>query len=148
MPKNPSEHLPDAPAADEPRDEPGDGAAFPIVGVGASAGGLEAFTQLLQALPSDTGMAFVLVQHLAPSHRSALAEILARVTTMPVMEVHDEPTIEPNHVYVIPPDRSMIIFGGKLQLLPRASNGAPHPIDQFFRTLAEEQRHQAIGVVL
>jgi two-component system, chemotaxis family, CheB/CheR fusion protein len=124
------------------------GTMFPIVGVGASAGGLEAFTQLLQALPADTGMAFVLVQHLAPSHRSALSEILARVTTMPVMEVQDEPNVEPNHVYVIPPDRSMIIAGGKLQLLPRASHGAHHPIDQFFRTLAEEQRHQAIGVVL
>lgn len=128
--------------------EPGGGGSFPIVGVGASAGGLEAFTQLLQALPGDTGMGFVLVQHLAPSHPSALAEILARAAKMPVMEVHDEPTIEPNHVYVIPPDRSMIMAGGKLQLLPRASHGAHHPIDQFFRTLAEVQRHQAIGVVL
>jgi two-component system, chemotaxis family, CheB/CheR fusion protein len=79
-------------------DERGDGAAFPIVGVGASAGGLEAFTQLLKALPADTGMAFVLVQHLAPTHPSALAEILSRATKMPVLEVHDEPTIEPNHV--------------------------------------------------
>jgi two-component system, chemotaxis family, CheB/CheR fusion protein len=135
-------------AAAENADEHHRGTSFPIVGVGASAGGLEAFTQLLQALPADTGMAFVLVQHLAPTHRSALAEILARETKMPVLEVHDEPTIEPNHIYVIPPDRSMIIAGGKLQLLPRANNGAPHPIDQFFRTLAEEQRHQAVGVVL
>jgi two-component system, chemotaxis family, CheB/CheR fusion protein len=122
--------------------------AFPIVGVGASAGGLEAFTQLLQALPEDTGMAFVLVQHLAPSHPSALAEILARASKMPVMEVHDEPTVEPNHVYVIPPDRSMIIAGGALQLFPRVGGGAHHPIDRFFRALAKERRHQAIGVVL
>ena len=129
-------------------DEPASGSPFPVVGVGASAGGLEAFTQLLKALPADTGMAFVLVQHLAPSHASALAEILSRATQMPVTEVRDEPIVEPNHVYVIPPDRSMIIVHGALQLLPREGRGAPHPIDQFFHSLAMEQRHRAIGVVL
>ena len=90
----------------EELDELGSGAAFPVVGVGASAGGLEAFTQLLKALPADTGMAFVLVQHLAPSHPSALAEILSRATRMPVTEVQAEPKVEPNHVYVIPPART------------------------------------------
>jgi chemotaxis response regulator CheB len=75
----------------------------PVVGVGASAGGLEAFTQMLQALPVDTGMAFVLIQHLAPTRPSLLAEILSRATRMPVVEVHDEPRVQPNHVYVIPP---------------------------------------------
>ncbi len=129
-------------------DEPGGGVSFPVVGVGASAGGLDAFTQLLSALPADTGMAFVLVQHLSPSHPSALAEILSRATKMPVLEVHDEPTVEPNHVYIIPPDRSIIIVRGVLQLLPREDRGAHHPIDQFFRALATEQRHRAIGVVL
>ena len=151
MTNNNTDQLPESPAADDPldeRDEPGDGASFPIVGVGASAGGLEAFTQLLKALPADTGMAFVLVQHLAPTHASALAEILSRATTMPVMEVQDEPTVEPNHVYVIPPDRSMIIVRGALQLLPREGRGLHRPVDQFFRALAEDQRHQAIGVVL
>jgi two-component system CheB/CheR fusion protein len=123
-------------------------APFPIVGVGASAGGLEAFTQLLKALPTDTGMAFVLVQHLAPTHASALAEILSRVTRMPVTEVRDEPKVEPNHVYVIPPDQSMIMVDGNLQLQPRESRGVHHPIDRFFRALAEHQGHQAIGVVL
>jgi two-component system CheB/CheR fusion protein len=122
-------------------------AAFPLVGVGASAGGLEAFTQLLQALPADTGMAFVLIQHLLPTHPSALAEILSRATRMPVTEVHDEPTIEPNHVYVIPPDRSMVVARGALQLLPR-EDGVHRPIDQFFRSLATDRRHQAIAVVL
>ncbi len=122
--------------------------AFSIVGVGASAGGLEAFTQLLKGLPSDTGMAFVLVQHLAPSHPSALAEILSRATTMPVTEVQGEPLVEPNRVYVIPPDRSMIIVAGALQLLPREGRGAHHPIDHFFRSLANELQHRAIGVVL
>ena len=121
---------------------------FPVVGVGASAGGLEALSQLLKVLPPDTGMAFVLVQHLAPSHPSALAEILQRVTVMPVREVQDEPAVLPNNVYVIPPGRSMIIAAGKLQLLPREGRGAHRPIDQFFRSLSEERRHQAIGIVL
>ncbi len=129
-------------------DEPDEGVSFSVVGVGASAGGLEAFTQLLKSLPVDTGMAFVLVQHLAPSHPSALKEIQSRTTKMPVLEVRDEPTVEPNHVYVIPPDRSMVIAGGKLKLLPREDRKAPHPVDQFFRSLADEQRHRAIGVVL
>ncbi|HVE66882.1 MAG TPA: chemotaxis protein CheB, partial [Thermoanaerobaculia bacterium] len=120
----------------------------PVVGVGASAGGLEAFTQLLRALPADTGMAFVLVQHLAPSHASALAEILSRATTMPVTEVEDEPTVEPNHVYVIPPGQSMVISEGTLNLMPREGRGAHHPVDMFFRALAEDRRHRAIAVVL
>ena len=130
------------------RDDADDAASFPIVGVGASAGGLEAFTQLLKALPADTGMAFVLVQHLAPTHASALAEILSRATTMTVREVHDQSTVEPNHVYVIPPGRNMVIARGALQLLPRAGAGIHRPVDQFFRALAEDRRHQAIGVVL
>ncbi|MDB5341383.1 MAG: luxQ [Planctomycetaceae bacterium] len=121
---------------------------FPIVGIGASAGGLEAFTQLLRALPTDTGMAFVLVQHLAPTHPSALAEILSRATKMSVTEVHDESAVEPNHIYVIPPDRSLVTKLGALQLLPREGNGIHRPVDQFFRSLAEDRRHQAIGVVL
>ncbi|HUE69334.1 MAG TPA: chemotaxis protein CheB [Pirellulaceae bacterium] len=152
MNTNHDDQLPESPEkADDvvpELDEPGSGASFPVVGVGASAGGLEAFTQLLKALPADTGMAFVLVQHLAPSHPSALAEILSRATKMPVLEVRDEPTVEPNNVYVIPPDRSIIIVQGVLQLLPREGRGAHHPIDQFFRALATEQRHRAIGVVL
>lgn len=144
-------HPPSPAPADDAvnvRDELRDTATFSIVGVGASAGGLEAFTQLLKALPADTGMAFVLVQHLAPTHASALAEILSRATQMPVMEVHDEPTVEPNHVYVIPPARSMVIAGGTLHLLPREGRGAHHPVDQFFRSLAVDRRHRAIGVVL
>lgn len=122
---------------------------FPIVGIGASAGGLEAFSQVLRALPADTGMAFVLVQHLAPTRASLLAEILSRTTEMPVTEVHDEPRVEPNHVYVIPPDRNMIISGGVLQLLPREqARGQHRPIDFFFRSLAEDQGDWALGVIL
>jgi two-component system CheB/CheR fusion protein len=90
--------------------------AFPIVGIGASAGGLEAFTQLLKHLPADTGMGFVLVQHLDPDHESALVQILARVTSMPVREVEDELRIVPNHVYIIPPNTDMATAQGVLKL--------------------------------
>jgi len=122
---------------------------FPVVCIGASAGGLEAFTQFLNALPTDSGMAFVLVSHLSPSHASHLAEILSRATRMPVEEVKDEPRVEPNRVYVIPPDRSMIISGGSLKLLPRHPvRGQHHPIDQFLESLAEEQRYKSIAVIL
>jgi two-component system CheB/CheR fusion protein len=131
-----------------PAHTPVNGVQFPIVGVGASAGGLEAFMQFLRALPLDTGMAFVLVQHLSPTHDSALAQILSRATRMPVMEVHDEPVVEPNHVYVIPPNRCMGLVGGALQLAPREKVGSARVVDHFFRTLAEERRHQAIGIVL
>src|SRR5262249_46388018 len=104
--------------------------AFPVVGIGASAGGLEAYKQLLQALPGKTGAAYILVQHLDPSHASMLSEILSRATSMPVMEVQEEATVEPNHVYVIPPGRNMIIAGGALKLLPREQTRTPHrPVD-------------------
>lgn len=118
-----------------------------IVGVGASAGGIEAFTALLKELPPDTGLAFVFVQHLAPTHTSMLAEILQRATRMRVLEVHDEPVVERDCVYVIPPARVMRIRSGRLELTPRGE--APHhPIDDFFDSLAKTQGHRAIGVVL
>jgi len=122
---------------------------FPIVGVGASAGGLEAFTQMLGALPVDTGMAFVLVQHLSPTHASQLAAILSRSTAMPVAEVRDGTRAEPDRVYVIPPDCDMVISRGCLQLIPREkARGQHRPIDRFLRSLAEDQRDLAIGVIL
>jgi len=122
---------------------------FPIVGIGASAGGLEAVTQLLQALPVDTGMGFVLVQHLSPDRVSLLPEILGRATKMPVAQVQGEPVVQPNHVYVIPPGLDMCVSAGALELVPRPkARGPHHPIDQFFRSLAEDQAHCAIGVIL
>ena len=122
---------------------------FPIVGIGASAGGLEAFTQVLHALPRDTGMAFVLVQHLAPSHASMLTEILSRATAMPVTEVIDQMAVQANHVYVIPPGVTMGIVAGTLRLTPRREvKGQHRPIDQFLRSLAEDWGHRAIGVIL
>src|SRR5262245_23359385 len=102
----------EAPAAAEMAPKVKEPAPFPVVGVGASAGGLEAFTQLLQALPADSGMAFVLVVHLDPTHGSMMAEILSRATSMPVMQVVDEPKVEPNHVYVIPPNRHIVVSDG------------------------------------
>ncbi|HVI86612.1 MAG TPA: chemotaxis protein CheB, partial [bacterium] len=141
-----------APAASTAADEAGpreEALSFPVVGVGASAGGLEAFTQMLRALPVDTGMAFVLVQHLAPTHGSMLTEILSRATSMPVAEVQDQMPVEPNHVYIIPPGTNMVISRGVLQLSPRTETRGQHrPIDPFFRSLAEDQGHKAIGVIL
>ncbi len=124
-------------------------AACPIVGVGASAGGLEAFLDLLRHLPADTGMGFVLVQHLDPQHESALTHLLARATTMPVCEVTQNLRVEPDSVYVIPPNVQMAISGGVLKLTPRGKvRGATRSIDFFFEALAHDQRERAIGVVL
>ena len=120
-----------------------------MVGIGASAGGLDAATELLRALPLDTGMGFVLVQHLDPTHASALAEILSRATKLPVNQVEDRTPVEPNHVYVIPPGKNLGIENGELQLSPRTEGRGQHrPVDLFFRSLAAEQKYQAIGVVL
>lgn len=122
---------------------------FPIVGVGASAGGLEAFRLLLQNLPVDTGAAFVLVQHLTPTHESILPALLARATAMPVAETLDGVRIEPNHVYVIPANMDLALADGHLALLPRTTTSGKHmPIDLFFRTLAQVQAGNAVGVVL
>ncbi|MHC5761374.1 chemotaxis protein CheB [Nostoc sp.] len=124
-------------------------ALFPIVGIAASAGGLEAFTQLLKHLLTDTGMAFVLIQHLDPNHKSLLSEILGRTTTMPVNEVRDGVTVEPNQVYIIPPNTKMMLSGRVLQLTPREKvHGKYMPADAFFTSLAADRGHKAIAVVL
>jgi two-component system CheB/CheR fusion protein len=123
--------------------------SFPIVGIGASAGGLEAFTEILRALPSDTGMAFVVIQHLDPTHASMLTDILSRATTMPVTEVTDQMPVQPNRVHVIPPGATMGITQGVLQITPRIeAKGQHRPVDHFLRALAEDQGHRAIGVIL
>ena len=136
------------PVADE-GDQPGRGASFPIVGIGASAGGLEAFMQLLGALPLDTGMGFVLVQHLDPDHESALTQILSRATSLPVREITNNEPVKPNHVHIIPRDTTLSIAKGILKIQPRKRTPAPHrPIDSFFESLARDQRERAVGVVL
>ncbi len=137
----------DASAAEE-KEHP-KGGLFPIVGVGASAGGLEAFTELLKHLPLDTGLAFVLVQHLDPLHESALTQLLSRATKMPVREITHELRVEPNKVYIIPPNTSLSISNGILQLQRRDQALKPHrSVDFFFEALAQDQHERAIGVVL
>ena len=120
-----------------------------IAAVGASAGGIEAFTELVSNLPTDTGMAFVLIQHLDPEHHSMLTELLSKKTAMRVKEVTNGMSVEPNHVYVIPPNATMSISNHTLQLAPRGDSRALHmSIDHFMRALAEEQGNRAIGVIL
>lgn len=122
---------------------------FPVVGIGASAGGLEAFSQLLSDLPADTGMVFVFVQHLDPGHESMLTQILARVTPMPVLTAADGMQVEPNHVYVIPPNTYMAIHQGQLTLKKREKiRGQYMPIDYFLRSLALERGSRSIAVIL
>ena len=124
-------------------------AGFNIVGIGASAGGLEAFEQFFRTIPPDCGMAFVLASHLDPDHDSLLTEILQRTTTMPVVEAQDQMKVEPNRVYVLPPNREMAIFHGALQLSePEMPRGQRMVIDSFLRSLAEDQGEKAIGIIL
>ena len=122
---------------------------FPIVGIGASAGGLEALSQLLAHLPIDTGMAFVLVQHLDPKHGSLSADIFSRVTRMKVTEVKEGVRVQPNCVYLLPPNFSMGILNGALKLLPRTETRGLHlVIDFFLQSLAEDLKNLAVGVIL
>jgi two-component system, chemotaxis family, CheB/CheR fusion protein len=133
----------------QPTEKPA--ATFPIVGIGASAGGLSAFESFFSAIPVDTtpGMAFVLVQHLAPDHKSILADLIQSYTHMQVFEVEDGITVQENCVYIIPPGRDMAFLGGRLQLLePASPRGHRLPIDFFFHSLAQDQHERAICVVL
>ena len=137
----------DAPAVPAPTSHhPGD---FAIVGIGASAGGLEAFEEFFRALPADTGLAYVLVSHLDPNHVSLLSEILQRSTALPVLEAQDQLAVEPDHVYVMPPNREMAIFHGTLQLsIPAMPRGQRLPIDDFLASLADDQGPCAVGIIL
>ena len=124
---------------------------FTIVGIGASAGGLAAFEAFFSGFPldSDPGMAFILVQHLAPEHKSILTELLGRYTHMPVSEVVDGMVVKPNCVYVIPPNREMAFSQGALQLFePTEAHGRRLPVDFLFRSLAAELHEKAIGIIL
>ncbi|WP_309614847.1 chemotaxis protein CheB [Flavobacterium sp.] len=124
---------------------------FPVIGVGASAGGLDAFKKLLKAIPIDSGMAYVLVQHLDPNHESMLTEILQKVTPIPVLEIADDIKVEPNHIYVIPSNKTMVATDGVLLLAPRPEKSKTErylPIDLFFTSLAIVHQTHAIGVIL
>ena len=121
-----------------------------IVGIGASAGGLEAFEQFFAQMPPDSGMAFVLVQHLAPDYTSLLPELLAKYTRMPVQQVKAEAPVAPDHVYIIPPDATLTIDRGVLQVAspPVEPRGHRTPIDSFFRSLAADQGENAVCILL
>ena len=132
-----------------PRAEPSKLDSFPVAGIGASAGGLEAFKELLANLRTDAGMAYVLIPHLDPDHQSVLTEILSRFTKIPVGEVTDGMQVERDRIYVIPRNKTMGIAGGKFILVQREAAQSPHlPIDYFFSALANDRGDQAIGVIL
>jgi two-component system CheB/CheR fusion protein len=123
--------------------------SFPIVGIGASAGGLEALEQFFQNTPKNCGIAFVVIQHLDPNHAGIMPELLQRTTEMKVMQVTDHMQVRANQVYVIPPNKSMSILNGFLFLFePVELRGLRLPVDYFFRSLAEDQREKSIGVIL
>lgn len=120
-----------------------------VVGIGASAGGLEALTQFLRYLPNDTGLSFVVIQHLDPTHDSNLPELLSRLTGMPVLQVKNGMAVKRNHVYVVPPNFNMDIEGKALKLVSRRKTGGVHmPIDRFFRSLARNYGSKAVGIIL
>ncbi len=122
---------------------------FPIVGIGASAGGLEALEQFLSNVPENSNIAFVVVQHLDPTREDAMAELLRRITTMEVVQAKDRQEIKPNTAYIIPPNKTMSIFKGKLFLFePIEPRGLRFPIDFFLRSLADDQQESGIGVIL
>ena len=122
---------------------------FPIVGIGASAGGLEALEQFFENMPANIGMAFVVIQHLDPDHPGIMPELLQRITTMKVFQATDKLVVKPNHVYVIPPNKSMSILHGVLFLFePIEPRGLRLPIDYFFRSLAIDKKEKSAGIIL
>src|ERR1019366_2243799 len=125
------------------------GASFPIVGIGASAGGLEALEQFLGRVPAGSGLGFIIVQHLDPTHKGIMPELLQRATGMKVFQVKDRIRVRPDCVYVIPPNKDMSILHGVLSLLePVAPRGLRLPVSYFLRSLAQDQEGRSIGVIL
>ncbi len=144
--KNDKKPVVTSPAATSARQER---PPFPIVGIGASAGGLEALEQFLRHVPENSGMAFVIIQHLDPTHKGIMPELLQRATGMEVFQVRDRMRVKPNCVYVIPPNKDMSILHGVLHLFePAAPRGLRLPIDFFLRSLAEDRQEPSIGVIL
>lgn len=121
---------------------------FPVVAIGASAGGLEAMMELLKYLPSNTGMAFIYVQHLSPDHKSLLTEILSKKTKMKVQEIDDMDKIKPDNVFVIPYNKDIEVTDGHIKLIPRSDSSAAISIDILFSSLAHAQKERVIGIVL
>jgi two-component system CheB/CheR fusion protein len=150
QPKRPRKKSPSPAATTAAETRAGTPAApFPVVGIGASAGGLEALEQFLGRVPPASGLAFVVVQHLDPTYKGMIVELLQRATAIPVAQAEDGMKVEPNHVYVIPPNRDLSILHGVLYLLePAAPRGLRLPIDFFFRSLADDLQASSIGVIL
>ncbi|MDW7730482.1 MAG: chemotaxis protein CheB [Bacillota bacterium] len=124
-------------------------AGFPIIGIGASAGGLEALELFLKNVPEDSGMAFIIVQHLAPTRKDMMVELLQRVTTLQVIQVVERTVVKPGCIYIIPPNKDMTIFHGMLHLFePAEPRGLRLPIDYFFRSMADDRQDKSIGVIL
>src|ERR1019366_8151389 len=122
---------------------------FPIIGIGASAGGLDALGLFFNNVPKNCGMAFVVIQHLDPDHVGILPELLQRTTEMKVFQVTDNLKVQANHVYVIPPNKTMSILNGHLHLFqPVELRGLRLPINHFFCSLAQDQQEKGIGVIL
>ncbi len=144
-PTAPAEQASDNPV---PPEEQPEGLPFPVVGIGASAGGLDAVTRLLEGLPAEPGLAFLVVLHLDPHFKSELPALLGAGTALPVHEGADGMAVEVNHVYVAPPGTTMTLADGKLSLAPRPPRGVPMPIDHLFRSLASVQKGRSIGVIL
>lgn len=122
--------------------------SFPVVAIGASAGGLDAMMELLKHLPSKTGMAFIYVQHLSPDHKSMLTEILSNKTKMKVQEIDDMDKIEPDNVFVIPYNKGIEVTDGHIKLIPRSENSSAITIDILFSSLAHAQKERVIGIIL
>lgn len=131
-----------------PAPKPVKASSFPVVAIGASAGGLEAMIALLKYLPADTGMAFIYVQHLSPDHKSMLAEILSQKTEMKVQEIDNMDQIKPNNVFVIPYNKGIEVTDGHIKLIPRAESSTAISIDVLFSSLAQAQKNRVIGIVL
>ena len=122
---------------------------FPVVGIGSSAGGLEALEQFFIGMPSDADFAFILVSHLAPDHKSLMGELLQKYTLMEISEIKDGTLVKPNCIYIIPPGKDLKILHGTLHLLdPVSPHGFRHPIDLFFRSLAKDMKERAVGIIL
>lgn len=131
------------------KDDPKEKKRIPVVGVGSSAGGLEALGKIFQNMPTDSGLGFVLIQHLDPSHKSSMVELLSRYTDMEVLEIEEGMHVEPNKLYVTPPNKNVGIINGILHLaVPKEPHGLRRPIDFFFQSLADDLEDYAIGIIL
>ena len=148
--ENPEPNASESSTASQPAEPGGKPQSGWIVGIGASGGGLEAFSELLRNLPANTGMTFVLVEHLDPRHETTLVELLGNCAQMPVIQLTDAARVEPDRVYLIPPNATMVHLDGTLRVSPpaRQLSHRPKPIDQFFVSLAETVHNRAIGVIL